>query len=132
MKTLTALLLLAMAADTASTAESPEKVQPSVLICGCLPEYPGGEMALLKHLSKYISYNGYTTSDTAERCVRVIARFDIDTCGNITNVRIAKGDNLQLNNAVTKAINNMDSFIPCPDQWVPVTFNLPVKISLQR
>lgn len=129
---LAAILLFALPVWAKPDLSNQQDKEPIVLICDCQPEYPGGDIALVKHISQNINYPANCNSEIDGRCIRVVTRFDVDTCGNVINPRVIKGEYQPLNNALVQAINKLQSFKPCPNQRVPVTFTLPMHVSLQR
>ncbi len=97
-----------------------------------MPEFPGGEDALLKFISDSIVYPDEAREAGLEG--RVIATFIVDTAGNITNVRIANGIGMGCDEEVLRVINSMPRWIPGKQRGKPVQvqYALPVKFQLTR
>ena len=64
---------------------------------------------------------------------KVITQFVVDTNGHLTDKKIIKGLNDDLNNAVLDMLDKMPPWVPgrCQGRLVPVVFILPVIIELQ-
>ena len=96
--------------------------------------FPGGEDELFKFLQKNVNYP--TIASKAKLEGRVIAKFDIDSIGNTTNIRIIKSISPEFDNEVIRVI----SIMPCwkwNDGWKPKyryakDFNLPINFLLNK
>ena len=98
------------------------------LIEDCLPEYPGGEKAMLNFLNNNIN-PGITCKGLCSFTRRVIVRFDIDSCGRVGNVRLLKGE-AALGNEAIRIVKLLPDFIPCYNQWGKITYTLPMQFCL--
>jgi TonB family protein len=79
-------------------------------IVGKMPEFPGGKEAQMKFLSERLRYP--VIAQEAGMQGRVIAQFDVQRTGKITNVEILNGVSTELDNEVKRLINAMPDWIP--------------------
>ena len=95
-----------------------------------IPEYPGGEQALYKFITENIKYpevekkNGITG--------KVIAKFAINTAGDMTNITILSKTPEAFNKEVTRVLQLMPKWKPGTQNGKPVTvyFTIPVMFSI--
>lgn len=94
-----------------------------------MPEFPGGEKALLKYLAS-IPYPAIAKENDIEGSVFI--RFIIDQNGNVTNVTIAKGTDKILNEAALKHVKKMPNWTPGKQRGkaVKVQYVVPIKFRL--
>lgn len=125
---LAAILLFALPVWAKPDLSNQQDKEPIVLISDCLPEYPGGEKAMLKFLNSNINPL-ITCEGLCSYSCRVIVRFDIDNCGKVDNVHLVKGET-RLGNEAIRVVKLLPDFIPCKNQWGTVTYNLPIQFCL--
>lgn len=94
-----------------------------------MPQFPGGETALLKYLAS-IPYPAIAKENDIEGSVFI--RFVIDKSGNVTNVQIAKGTDKILNEAALKHVKKMPNWTPGKQRGkaVKVQYVVPIKFRL--
>ena len=92
-----------------------------------MPQYPGGEDALMKYLAININY----PSDSKDSGVQgtVYASFIVEKDGSITNVKILRSLSNSCDKEVIQVIKAMPNWKPGEQGGKParVQFNLPVK-----
>jgi TonB family protein len=95
-----------------------------------MPEFPGGESALVKYLSR-IEYPSEAKENDIEGSVYI--RFVVGKSGEVKDVEIAKGSNLLLNNAALRHVKEMPSWKPGKQNGkeVNVQYIVPIKFVLQ-
>jgi len=96
-----------------------------------MPEFPGGDKALLKWLIENVHY----PKEAKEKGIqgRITCRFLIDENGNISDVEIVKGLDSDLDAEAIRVIESMPKWIPGTQNGktvrvyysLPVTFKLP-------
>lgn len=96
-----------------------------------MPDFPGGQDALLKFLSANIQY-----PDTARKAGiegRVVSRFVVGTDGTIEDIQIQRGLSPECDAEVIRVIKAMPQWIPAKQngQMVKVYYTLPVSFRLQ-
>lgn len=94
-----------------------------------MPHYPGGDDLL----DKFILESLRIPEDFISWNSKVITQFVVDTIGRLTDKKIIRGLNEDLNNEVLAVLNKMPSWVPgkCNGRLVPVVFVLPVIIRLK-
>lgn len=96
--------------------------------------FPGGEDELFKFLQKNVNYPIIASKAKIE--VRVIAKFDIDSIGNTTNIRIIKSISTEFDNEIIRVISIMPSW-KWNHGWKPKyryakDFILPINFQLNK
>jgi TonB family protein len=102
-----------------------------------MPEYPGGDIALLDFLKNNVRYPEGARADKAEG--RVIVRFIVNTKGKVEDVVVLKGVHPLLDAEALRVVNLLSGWLPGAqggkpvNVWymVPVTFGLSEPV-LQR
>jgi len=91
-----------------------------------MPEYPGGQVALVKYLSKNIKYPPIYKKNKVNG--RVLVSFVIDKDGKVTSAQIVKGLNEECDAEALRVISKMPDWIPGEKNGVKVAvqFGLPV------
>lgn len=91
-----------------------------------MPEYPGGQVALVKFLSKNIKYPAKYKKDKVNG--RVFVSFVIDKTGKVTQPKIVKSLNEDCDKEALRVISMMPNWIPGEKDGnkVNVQFGLPV------
>ncbi len=96
-----------------------------------MPEFPGGEIALLKWINKQVNYpiiaqeNGITG--------RVHMNFVINETGSIENIIVTRGVDPSLDKEAIRVIKKMPKWKPGKQRGknVKVSFSLPINFQLQ-
>jgi hypothetical protein len=89
-----------------------------------MPSYPGGENAMIMYLAKNIhmpeSFQGEGT---------VYTMFNINECGIVESVFIAKGVNVECDQAAVTVVHGMPAFNPGRVNGVPIKtkFSIPIR-----
>jgi len=96
-----------------------------------MPEYPGGVNALMQYLASTIKYPAEARKAKIQG--RVFVNFIVEKDGSISHVKVLKGIGHGCDKEAVKAVKNMPRWIPGYQKGkaVRVSFNLPVKFSLQ-
>ncbi|NVO02915.1 MAG: energy transducer TonB [Bacteroidetes bacterium] len=106
-----------------------EKIEPYTFV-EQMPEFVGGEEALMLFLKNNISY----PDEAKEKGIKgtVYVTFIVDVDGKLLNPEILKGPHYLLNNEVLRVVNKMPKWHPgrIKGKPVPVQFNLPIKFLL--
>lgn len=95
------------------------------------PEFPGGEAGLLDYLSK-IKFPQFALDNYISGTVTV--GFTIDKTGNVTNVKILRSPDKNLNTAALNHIKNMPAWTPGQQRGKPVsvTYSVPIKFVIRN
>ncbi|MBR5084082.1 MAG: energy transducer TonB [Prevotella sp.] len=91
-----------------------------------LPEFVGGEEALMDWIEDNITYPIMASSNSTEG--KVVVTFDVNDDGTIGNVKVKESANPILDNEVVSKIENMPNWIPAKQngRTVKVKYTLPV------
>lgn len=91
-----------------------------------MPEFPGGQVALVKFLSKNIKYPSKYKKDKLNG--RVFVSFIIDKTGKVTQPKIVKSLNEECDKEALRVISMMPNWFPGEKDGnkVNVQFGLPV------
>lgn len=95
-----------------------------------MPEFPGGEPALLMFIQRSLKYPVVAQENGIEG--KVYVRFVIDQAGNVNNVQIARGVDSTLDNEALRVISQLPRWKPGMQEgngvkvWhtVPISFKL--------
>ncbi len=95
------------------------------------PEFPGGDVALIKFLQKNIRYPAVERDNDIQG--KVLLRFVVNDDGKVMDVKIVRGVSPGLDKEAYRVIKMLPNFIPGKQrgQLVKVYFNLPVVFKLQ-
>jgi TonB family protein len=95
-----------------------------------MPEFPGGDAALLKYVAETIVY----PKEAKEKGIqgRVITRFMVKTDGSVSDVSIEKGVNPALDNEALRVVKTLPKFTPgeLNGKKVPVWYMIPISFAL--
>lgn len=95
-----------------------------------MPSFIGGQEGLKKYLSDNIKYPINAQKNKIQGTVYV--SFIINKIGEVSDIKISKGINIDLNNEALRVIRNMPNWNPGLSDGKPVkvSFILPIKFSL--
>ena len=95
------------------------------------PEFPGGEEALYKYLAENIKYPVMAKNNKVEG--RVYITFVIEKDGTVSDAKVLRSDNEELNAEALRVINAMPKWKPGTQRGVPVRvqYNIPITFKLQ-
>jgi TonB family protein len=123
--------------DKKGTTQVSEKGKAPVMTDGAyqvvdvMPEFPGGDEALLKYIADSTRY----PKEAKEKGIqgKVIARFMIKKDGSVSNVSILKGANTLLDNEALRVVKTLPRFTPgkLKGKKVPVWFMIPISYTLK-
>ncbi len=91
-----------------------------------MPEFPGGQVALVKYLSKNIKYPSKYKKDKVNG--RVFVSFVVDKNGKVGRAKVVKSLNEECDKEALRVISMMPNWIPGEKEGnkVNVQFGLPV------
>lgn len=95
------------------------------------PEFPGGEEALYKYLAENIKYPVMAKNNKVEG--RVYITFVIDKDGTVSDAKVLRSVNEELDAEALRVINAMPKWKPGMQRGVPVRvqYNIPISFKLQ-
>ena len=96
-----------------------------------MPQFPGGEAALMKYIKSHIQYPAEALKNRTEG--RVIVQFVVDNTGKIGEVKVVRSVDKDLDKEAVRVCRSMPKFTPgrmngkAVSVWytLPVTFTLP-------
>lgn len=112
--------------------EKDEESQPAIFILvQQMPEYPGGNKALLKYIADNIRYPREVWSHNVEG--RVTVRAVIEPTGYVGNVEVIKGLHPECDKEAIRVIKSMPRWIPGRQASFParVYYTIPVDFTLR-
>ncbi|MCD8031870.1 MAG: TonB family protein [Bacteroides sp.] len=95
-----------------------------------MPQYPGGQEALMRYLSQHIRYPEQAHTEGIEG--RVIAQMVIDTDGSVRDITIVRSVHPDLDREAVRVLSDMPQWIPGKqrDQIVKVRYTVPIRFML--
>ncbi len=96
-----------------------------------MPQFPGGTKKLWNYLATTIKYPAEARKAGIQG--KVFVNFIVEKDGSISHVKVLKGIGYGCDKEAVNAVKNMPRWIPGQQKGKPVrvSFNLPVKFSLQ-
>jgi len=94
-----------------------------------MPEYPGGQSAMLEYLSKNVRYP--EEAHKAGKQGRVIATFVVEKDGSITNAKVVRSIDPLLDAEALRVISSMPNWIPGKQDGKPVAVKYTVPITFK-
>ena len=107
---------------------APEEVFKSV---EQMPQFPGGEAALMKYLASHINYPPMAAENNVQG--RVVVQFVVDKTGKVGEVKIVRSVDKDLDKEAARVCASLPKFTPGRQNGRPVSvwFTLPVTFKLQ-
>ncbi len=123
---------IATAAPEEVTSEPAETVDDSHIwdTAEKMPEFPGGEEALMKYLKNHLKYPESAKENDKEG--RVIVQFVVDKNGKVNNVEVVRGVDAALDSEAVRMVSEMPEWTPGEQNGKPVNvkYTLPVLFKL--
>jgi len=96
-----------------------------------MPMYPGGDVELLKYIGEHTQYPEVAKENNIQG--RVIVRFCVTAKGGVSQVRILKGVDPELDAEAIRVVNTLPAFKPGKQggQPVPVWYMVPITFTLK-
>ena len=119
----------------ARVAEEPEPVvlqqDKAYKVVEYMPEFPGGMNSLLDYIAKNIKY----PEEAQKKGIngRVILQFIVNTDGSLSDFKIIRGVDPQLDAEALRVVKSMPKWTPGKDKGkvVPVYYTVPISFGLQ-
>lgn len=118
----------AKASDATAPADTTKNVDYDVV--ETMPQFPGGQGVLMKYLAANIKYPASAVK--AKKQGRVLVTFVIQKDGSVTNARIARSVDPELDAEALRIVKAMPNWTPGTQDGKPVNvkYIIPVKFSL--
>ena len=112
--------------------EKPKEVKEEVFrSVEQMPQFPGGEAALMKYLSSHINYPPMAAENNIQG--RVVVQFVVDKTGRVGEVKVVRSVDKDLDKEAVRVCRSLPKFTPGRQngQAVSVWYTLPVTFKLQ-
>lgn len=111
--------------------EEEEEVEEIFVIAEQMPSFPGGENELRKFLAQSVKYPVIAQENGIQG--RVFVTFVVDKTGSITNAKVARGIDPNLDKEALRVVNSMPKWSPGMQRGKPVkvTYTVPINFVLQ-
>ena len=119
---LTVLMLIVVSfcisAQTSNGSNSEEIDGPIVKMVEEMPQYPGGDVALIKYISENLKY----PQEALDKKIsgRVVVNFVVTKTGNIADIKINRSSNPLLDNEAIRIVKSFPKFTPGKIKGEPV------------
>ena len=96
-----------------------------------MPQFPGGDEALLKYLSSHINYPPMAAENNVQG--RVVVQFVVDKTGKVGEVTVVRSVDKELDREAVRVCKSLPKFVPGRQNGQPVSvwYTLPVTFKLQ-
>ena len=96
-----------------------------------MPQFPGGDAALLKYLSSHINYPPMAVESNIQG--RVVVQFVVDKTGKVGDVMVVRSVDKELDREAVRVCKSLPKFVPGRQNGQPVSvwYTLPVTFKLQ-
>ena len=96
-----------------------------------MPEFPGGQAALLKYIAQSIKYPRIATENGVQG--KVFVSFVVDKSGSISHAKVVRGVDSALDTEAIRVIKSMPKWIPGKQngETVRVSFTIPINFVLE-
>ena len=96
-----------------------------------MPQFPGGDAALLKYLSSHINYPPMAAESNIQG--RVVVQFVVDKTGKVGEVTVIRSVDKELDREAVRVCKSLPKFVPGRQNGQPVSvwYTLPVTFKLQ-
>ena len=112
--------------------EKPKEVKEEVFrSVEQMPQFPGGEAALMKYLQSHINYPPMAAENNVQG--RVVVQFVVDKTGKVDEVKVVRSVDKDLDKEAVRVCKSLPKFTPGRQngQAVSVWYTLPVTFKLQ-
>ena len=96
-----------------------------------MPQFPGGEVALMKFLQSHINYPPMAAENNVQG--RVVVQFVVDKTGKVGEVKVVRSVDKDLDKEAVRVCKSLPKFTPGRQNGQPVSvwYTLPVTFKLQ-
>lgn len=114
-----------------AVVEEEEADAPVFFIVEEMPKFPGGEEALRRYIAQSVKYPAIAQENGIQG--RVFVSFVVNTKGEVTDVKIARGVDPNLDKEAIRVVNAMPQWAPGKQRGkaVKVSYTVPINFVLQ-
>jgi len=112
--------------------ERPKEVVEEVFnLVEQMPQFPGGEQALMKYLQSHINYPPMAAENNVQG--KVVVQFVVDKTGRVGDVKVVRSVDKELDREAARVCKSLPKFTPGRQNGHPVSvwYTLPVFFKLQ-
>ena len=112
--------------------EKPKEVVEEVFtVVEQMPQFPGGEAALMKYLQSHINYPPMAAENNVQG--KVVVQFVVDKTGRVGEVKVVRSVDKDLDREAARVCKSLPKFTPGRQNGHPVSvwYTLPVSFKLQ-
>ena len=113
--------------------EKPKEEKADVVFVSVeqMPQFPGGDVALMKYLQSHINYPPMAAENNIQG--RVVVQFVVDKTGKVGEVKIVRSVDKDLDKEASRVCASLPKFTPGRQNGLPVSvwYTLPVTFKLQ-
>ena len=112
--------------------EKPKEVVEQVFtVVAQMPQFPGGEAALMKYLQSHINYPPMAAENNVQG--KVVVQFVVDKTGRVGEVKVVRSVDKDLDREAARVCKSLPKFTPGRQNGHPVSvwYTLPVFFKLQ-
>lgn len=122
----------AMDANVSTQLSNPQTADQPFVIVENMPEYPGGEKALIDYVTSHVEYPAEAKNDTVMRRT-VYLKFVVDKVGKVKDVEVLRSSgNLEFDNSAIKTVESMPEWKPGMQSGKPVDVAIQIPIQFVR
>ena len=112
--------------------EKPKEVKEEIhTLVEQMPQFPGGDAALMKYLSSHINYPPMAAENNVQG--KVVVQFVVDKTGKVGEVKVVRSVDKDLDKEAIRVVKSLPKFTPGRQNGYPVRvwYTLPVNFKLQ-
>ncbi|MBR1935405.1 MAG: energy transducer TonB [Muribaculaceae bacterium] len=110
----------------------PKKTEEIFKSAEQMPQFPGGDAALMKYINSHIHYPAAAEENNIQG--RVVVQFVVEKDGSVGQVKVARSVDRSLDNEAVRVVKSLPKFIPGKQNGQPVRvwYTLPVTFMLKN
>ena len=116
--------------DEDEIIEIEEDDEEFIMVVENMPEFPGGDLGLMKFIQKNVRYPAIAKEYNITG--KVYVSFIVDKQGNVTNVKIVRGVDKNLDAEAKRVVSSLPKYKPGKQRGKPVRvmFTIPINFTL--
>jgi len=129
-RTFVILMLFCVSVFSVNAQEEQEKKGDVFMVVEEMPEYPGGIEGLKNYIQKNVQYPEQAKKNKVEG--KVFVSFVIDNKGNVTDAKVVRAVNPELDKEALRVVKGMKKWTPGKQKGktVKVQYTIPIQFAL--
>jgi len=125
-------VVVGYAASSEKKEAAPLNQDGTVTLVEQMPQFPGGEKALMEYIRKTVKYPASASAKGKEG--RVVCSCVVSAEGMVTDVRVVASVDPDLDQEARRVVEKMPDWIPGRQngQHIPVTFSIPILFKINK